>query len=937
MKLRKITRMGLLWTSLGLVAMAAGCETDKPKTPEPLAPPTIEPDIEPVDVTASFTLTVDTANPALDEVTLEPKSAPITVEGGTEALGLKAFVKRLPARPGILWIELYFENKQAVGLKDVDVAVGALAGANELYEFTNSPLADPTAERTFNVGRIAAEGMSRIALGIPKTSSIVKLPLTLSGITTKRTATSSSPIVITPDGKEVWAASPDGNSVSVIDTATDTRVAQIPIEGHPSSVGVTPDSKLIVISSAWNNTVTVVDRQTRKVLQSLGEADGLGRELRNLIVSPDGGRVFVSGYVSDTITSLIRNGDRYRVEGNIAVGRRPTGLALGPDGENLFVAHFLPRGKVLANEGWISVVSVASQSVVKDVRIDDPLNLSTVKCLADIFGVHPSRMTAEGAPSQLAGMFLNPAGTMAWTPGTRIAGATIIWEKGPNSAPLSPIVQLKPAEIAAPFIYLFDTRDPLAVEHMRLPALDPPDVKLDYIACSDLALEIEVISRNIIPSAPDQQVNRAAAFPSPYTGMSDAGLSRFIGFTRGGRRSLVISHGSDEIVVTDALSLYPTSQLHFQLSGSNPVAIGVTPDGKKGYVLYENSTFASVLDLSAYASETSLPGPSYIPYEYRDVPDFPSAQGPLTNKRLVRHIKDVPEYPPILEASQITLLDEDPLSSTMRRGRVLFNSSNPTKHPTLTASRLGACGTCHPGGGNDGTLWATMEGERRTMSLVGGVAGRGWLHASGTHVDAHEFADIIVKERLGGSLSAEDTNALAEYVARGIPRLQSPKVDAPLAAKGKTVFQQKCSGCHMGEAFTSGNPDPNNEWGGGLASGPTLYDVGTVTDDAHVILGTFFESILPPLEGQLFKELRGDRDLGPDDFVQQTLDFRPRPERKGNEFKAPALTNVWDNVVFFHDGRYDKMEDVVKYFNTKLNLNMTDDDQKAVIEYLKTL
>jgi mono/diheme cytochrome c family protein len=230
-----------------------------------------------------------------------------------------------------------------------------------------------------------------------------------------------------------------------------------------------------------------------------------------------------------------------------------------------------------------------------------------------------------------------------------------------------------------------------------------------------------------------------------------------------------------------------------------------------------------------------------------------------------------------------------------------------------------------------------MEGERRTMSLAGGVAGRGWLHASGTHIDAHEFADIIVKERLGGALSPADTDALAEYVARAIPKLQSPKVDAALVTQGKSIFANKCAGCHSGDKMTSGNPDSANEWLGGLAAGPMLYDVGTVSDDSHVILGTFFESILPPLEGKLFHELRGDRDLGPDDFVQQTLDFRPRPVRKASEFKAPSLVNVWNNVVFFHDGRFDKLDDVVGYLNKQLTLNMTADDQKAVIEYLRTL
>ncbi len=207
----------------------------------------------------------------------------------------------------------------------------------------------------------------------------------------------------------------------------------------------------------------------------------------------------------------------------------------------------------------------------------------------------------------------------------------------------------------------------------------------------------------------------------------------------------------------------------------------------------------------------------------------------------------------------------------------------------------------------------------------------------GTHSDAEEFASIIVKERLGGDLSPEDTRALAFWVAKGIPKLQSPKVDNALAEQGKAVFGAKCQSCHQGEQMTSGHPDENSELGGGSKEGPYLYDVGTFSDDSHVILGTFFESLFPPLEAQLFKALRGDRDLGPDDFVQLTLDFRARPPRKANEMKAPSLVNVWEQAVFFHDGRYDNLEDVIDHLDKNLALELSGSDKTAVVEYLKTL
>jgi cytochrome c peroxidase len=107
-----------------------------------------------------------------------------------------------------------------------------------------------------------------------------------------------------------------------------------------------------------------------------------------------------------------------------------------------------------------------------------------------------------------------------------------------------------------------------------------------------------------------------------------------------------------------------------------------------------------------------------------------------------------------------------------------------------------------------------------------------------------------------------------------------------------------------------------------MESGPILFDIGTATDDAHVMIGTFFESLLPDTEARLFRELRGDRDLGEGDWVQTVLDFRQRPSRARGQFKAPSLVNVWENAVFFHDGRFDSLDEVVGFFDGYLSLGL---------------
>lgn len=924
MNARRVTsrhgwRVGLLAIAAAFGSDACGQDAERP--------PTVVPDRDPTPVSAEFSVSVDLAHAALSEAahpTLEPSPEPVTIGGGSEQLALRAFAKRVVNRPGLAWIDIFLENHADSALRDVVVEVN---GTDALYDWTRDPFAGPTDQRRIPIGPIASGGLGHVVIGLPA-GGLRSLAVAARGIMTNRAPTSSAALAVSPDGSEAWIPFADADTVAVIDTRSDARVADIHVPGRPSSIAVTPDGALVLVSAAAANTVSVIDRRSRRVLQTLGESDGIGREPRNIVLTPDGGRAFVSAYVGDTITSLVRNDDHYRVEGAVQIGRRPTGMAVTADGGALLVAHHLPRGPVTGNEAWISVLSTGPLSTVKELPIHDHFNVDRAHCIADVFHVSPERMTTEGTATQLAGVFLAPSGGEAWVPGTRVAGAALVWERGPKVDPeLTSLAAIRPGELLPPFVFVFDARESKDVDRFIAPGGVERPVAPEYLSCARYQTELEWVGRDLVPSAPGEQVNRFVAFPSGISGLSESGVARAVAFTRGGRRALVLSTLADEILVVDAATHHPASQLHFTLSGSNPTGIAVTPDGRKAYVSYASSTFASVLDLGALDAAAAK-GPSFVPYQYREVKDVPQVGLAFGSKHLVRKIADVPERPPLREIGQVPLVDRDPVDPVLRRGQVLFNSSNPDKWPSLTKSRNGACASCHPDGGTDGSMWATMEGERRTISLRGGVEGRGWLHASATHPNAEEFVATVVRERLGGDLSGDDVRALATYVRRGIPRLQSPRVDAARAEKGARVFAARCATCHA----------PDNGKGGEDASRePQLFDLGTAVDDAHVALAPFFESLLTKREATVLHALRGDRALGPGDPVSEALDFRQRPARARGMFKAPSLVGAWDAPLYFHDGRFQSLEDAVGYMDRQLGLGLSPDDKACVIEHLKTL
>ena len=88
---------------------------------------------------------------------------------------------------------------------------------------------------------------------------------------------------------------------------------------------------------------------------------------------------------------------------------------------------------------------------------------------------------------------------------------------------------------------------------------------------------------------------------------------------------------------------------------------------------------------------------------------------------------------------------------------------------------------------------------------------------------------------------------------------------------------------------------------------------------------------------EIAEALIGDRALGGQDPIQAILDYRPRPVREIGQLKAPALTNAFDNAVYFHDGSVDNLKAAISRINRLLGLSLTDDDVNALEAYVTTL
>ena len=81
-----------------------------------------------------------------------------------------------------------------------------------------------------------------------------------------------------PDGKRVYVSAGGDGTVQVIDTATNTIIAAIPVGKRPWNMALTPDGRKLYVACGRSNAVAVVDtRSNTKIADVAGRRAAVGR------------------------------------------------------------------------------------------------------------------------------------------------------------------------------------------------------------------------------------------------------------------------------------------------------------------------------------------------------------------------------------------------------------------------------------------------------------------------------------------------------------------------------------------------------------------------------------------------------------------------------------------------------------------------------------
>ncbi len=145
-----------------------------------------------------------------------------------------------------------------------------------------------------------------------------------------------------------------GNSVKVIDTATNTVVATVPMDATPGGIAVSPDGSRVYVTPY---SIKVIDTATNTVTATI---PNLGTTF-SPTVSPDGTRLYVSNYVCggcSNIVQVIDTATNTQVT-TVSVGVGTIDTVINPAGTRLYVLG--------GPSGYISVVDTTTNSVVATI------------------------------------------------------------------------------------------------------------------------------------------------------------------------------------------------------------------------------------------------------------------------------------------------------------------------------------------------------------------------------------------------------------------------------------------------------------------------------------------------------------------------------------------------------------------------------------------
>ncbi len=211
----------------------------------------------------------------------------------------------------------------------------------------------------------------------------------------------------------LWVVNADNDSVSVFDTAGNTKLAEVAVGSAPRSIAVAADGR-VWVTNKLGSSISMLSPNTLAVVQTV--ALPRASQPFGIVFSPADGSAFVALEATGQLLKL--NGSTGAQTASLGVGDNPRHLAIDATGSALYVSRFISRPLPGEGTATVATADAAGNALGGEVLVVNP---STLALTRTVVLANSTRVDTEnsgrGIPNYLGAAAISPDGKSAWVPG----------------------------------------------------------------------------------------------------------------------------------------------------------------------------------------------------------------------------------------------------------------------------------------------------------------------------------------------------------------------------------------------------------------------------------------------------------------------------------------------------------------------------------------
>jgi YVTN family beta-propeller protein len=212
----------------------------------------------------------------------------------------------------------------------------------------------------FTAGAWAQARSALLILNKSENTMAIIDPTTLKVVARVPTGEAPHEVATSNDGRLAFVANygtatKPGNTISVIDLTQQKEIRRIDLGALLRPHGITEAGGKIYFTVEGSRAVARLDIAAGRIDWIMGTGQA-GTHM--VVVTPDQKKVYTANINSNTVTAIELSTSRLE---QIAVGKGPEGIAISPDGRQLWVAH--------RQDGGLSIIDTATDKVKETIKV----------------------------------------------------------------------------------------------------------------------------------------------------------------------------------------------------------------------------------------------------------------------------------------------------------------------------------------------------------------------------------------------------------------------------------------------------------------------------------------------------------------------------------------------------------------------------------------